>query len=191
MLLLRIGGCAKTVLSVLAGRVASSSSWWISVTITPLRFAASDSRSSSRESVEEMDGNVAWVFATLDVLMLVDGGRDLGRGCMCGNTDARGDEGGVENGECERRGVSGATWSGGGGRGYEAIERSRGEHLLCCTRHKKKKKREFQGKRILREAAAKTFFPISGELLITEVCGSEELNPIGLAEIAGHKRVGR
>ena len=52
ILLLRVGGCAMTVLSRLAH---SSSSGW---TRTPLRFSTSDSRSSNSDNVDEMDGNV-------------------------------------------------------------------------------------------------------------------------------------
>lgn len=75
--------------------------------MTPLRFATSDSRSSSSESVEEIEGKVACVFAVRDVPMLVDGGRDRGRGCKCGDIDVRGDEGGVDMGEYDRHGVGG------------------------------------------------------------------------------------
>lgn len=51
ILLLRTGGCAMTVPSVLR---RSSSNW----TRTPLRLALSDSRSSRRDRVEEIDGKV-------------------------------------------------------------------------------------------------------------------------------------
>lgn len=52
----------------------------ISVTKTPLRFATSVSRSSKRERVEEMDGNVAWDWVERGVPMLAEGGLERGTG---------------------------------------------------------------------------------------------------------------
>lgn len=73
----------------------TTSGWSSSVTITPLRFATSVSRSSRRDSVEEIEGKVACVYIDRGVLRFAEGGRD--RGCeLEGTTEARGEEGGVD-----------------------------------------------------------------------------------------------
>lgn len=95
LLLLRRGGCASIVVSVLARLLPGCPASDPSVTITPLRFSASDSRSDSRERVEEMDGNATCVWPRG---RLVDGGRDRGRGCEGGVIEVRGDEEGVDAG---------------------------------------------------------------------------------------------
>ena len=90
-------------LGSLAGEVGPSS-----VTMTPLRFSTSDSRSCSRDKVEDIEGNVACVYTERDALMLADGGRDLGvGGDPGGTTDARGDDGGVDIPEIDDCGVDG------------------------------------------------------------------------------------
>ena len=108
----------RTVLSGLA-RPSSSGS-----TRTPLRFAFSDSRSSSRDKVEEMEGKAACVCIDRGVPKFVDGGLERGKGCEYeGEIDARGDEEGVDAGV--RRGVEGGEGlllsdaGGGGGSGCD------------------------------------------------------------------------
>ena len=108
---------AKIVVPVLARLLPVSD---VSVTITPLRFSTSDSRSESNDSVEEIEGKATCVCVRG---RLVDGGLDRGRGSECcgGVIEVRGDDEGVDagvTGEYERRG--------GGGSGYERCEISIG-----------------------------------------------------------------
>ena len=64
-------------------------------------MALSEERSSSSESVDEIDGNAAWCCSDRAALMFADGGLDRGRGCEGEDEfdiETRGDDEGVDAG---------------------------------------------------------------------------------------------
>ena len=86
-----------SLLFLLLSTMAFGACWSSSVTMTPLRFSVSLSRSSRRESVDDIEGNVACVCIDRGVLKFADGGRDLGTGWEPeGTTEVRREDGGVD-----------------------------------------------------------------------------------------------